>query len=113
VSRSSMSNRTERQIGASPIGDVAAGFLKKTEIPKDHEVPVAPFGKTVDREKTSFSLAADVKYKLSTLKADLRRRGHRATESLIVEALIEKANSDDVLAWLIATGNDRASRRAS
>jgi len=108
-----MSNRTERQIGASPIGDVAAGFLKKTEIPKGTEESNSSFGKSVDREKTSFSLATDVKYKLSTLKADLRRRGHRATESLIVEALIEKANSDEVLDWLNAAGVKRAPRRAS
>jgi hypothetical protein len=109
-----MRDRTERQVSSpAPIGDVAAGFLQKAEIPKNTKEPIGKSGNSVDREKTSFSLAADVKYKLSTLKADLRRRGHRATESLIVEALIEKANSDEVLDWLNAAGMKRAPRRAS
>jgi hypothetical protein len=118
VSRSSMSNRTERQVETSPIGDVAAGFLKKTENtktekPKNSKNKKAFFGENVDREKTSFSLSVNAKFKVATLKADLRRRGHRATESLIVEALIEKANSDEVLDWLNAAGVKRAPRRAS
>jgi hypothetical protein len=115
VPRSSMSNRTERQVETSPIGDVAAGFLKKTENTKTEKPKnkKAFFGENVDREKTSFSLSVNAKFKVATLKADLRRRGHRATESLIVEALIEKANSDDVLAWLNAAGVKRAPRRAS
>lgn len=110
-----MRNRQERQVSPStPIGDVAAGFLKKTEKLKNSKESNNISGNSTDREKTSFNLSVEAKFKLTTLKADLRRRGHRITESLVVEALIEKANSDEVLAWLIAAGNNRpTSRQAS
>lgn len=49
------------------------------------------------KEKTSFSLSPDAKFKLATLKANLRRRGYPATESGIVEALIERATADEAL----------------
>ena len=49
------------------------------------------------REKTSFSLSVEAKYKLTTLKAGLRRHGYRATESSIVEALLQGATLDDSL----------------
>jgi hypothetical protein len=94
-----MRDRTERQVSSpAPIGDVAAGFLQKAEIPKNFKAAIGKSENSVDREKTSFSLSVEAKFKLATLKADLRRRGHRITESLIVEKLIEKANSDELLA---------------
>lgn len=56
-------------------------------------VPLA----ALPKEKTSFSLSPEVKFKLATLKANLRREGHPATESAIVEALIERATTDESL----------------
>jgi len=50
-----------------------------------------------DKEKVSFMLPADLKERLEDLKAALRRRGLErsvATESGIVEALIETASED-------------------
>ena len=91
-----MRDRQERQVVPStPIGDIAAGFFQKAEIPKSSKEPICG---SVAREKTSFSLSVEAKYKLATLKADLRRRGHRITESLIVEKLIEKATGDELTA---------------
>jgi len=49
------------------------------------------------REKTSFALSAEAKFKLATLKANLRRSGHPATESAIMEALIQRAVIDEPL----------------
>lgn len=61
------------------------------------------------KEKTSFSLSPEVKFKLATLKANLRREGHAATESAIVETLIERATSDESL--LDAIKETQAPRR--
>jgi hypothetical protein len=50
-----------------------------------------------DKEKVSFMLHGDVKERLEDLKSTLRRRGLArsvATESAIVEALIELANEN-------------------
>jgi hypothetical protein len=94
-----MRDRQERQVKPSTsIGEVAAGFLQKAEIPKSAKEPIGGNGESVTREKTSLSLSVEAKYKLTTLKADLRRRGHRFTESLIVERLIEKATGDELIA---------------
>jgi hypothetical protein len=49
------------------------------------------------RDKTSFSLTPDAKYKLTTLKAALRRAGFSATESRIIEALIERTDARDLM----------------
>jgi hypothetical protein len=49
------------------------------------------------RAKTSFSLTAEAKFQLATLKSDLRREGLPATESSIVEALIGTARADERL----------------
>jgi hypothetical protein len=93
-----MRDRKERQVSPpTPIGDVAAAFLQEADIPKSSKESIGGNGESVSRGKTSFSLSVDAKFKLATLKADLRRRGLRITESLIVERLIESANSDDLL----------------
>jgi hypothetical protein len=47
------------------------------------------------REKTSITLSSDAKYRLTWLKAELRRNGHSATESGILEALILRAKPTD------------------
>lgn len=49
------------------------------------------------RGKTSFSLTPDAKYKLTTLKAALRRAGFSATESLIIETLLERTEAKDLM----------------
>jgi hypothetical protein len=59
-----------------------------------------------DQRKTSFTLSAESKFKLSTLKAELRRRGHRITESFVVEQLIENASSGDLLKTLAIERRD-------
>lgn len=62
------------------------------------QMNAATLGKQVTRrEKTSFSLTPDAKYRLTSLKADLRRRGHPITESMILETLIERAHEDERL----------------
>lgn len=55
---------------------------------------------TRKRDKTSFSLTPDAKYKLTTMKAALRRAGFSATESLIVEALLEHTDASDLMKLL-------------
>lgn len=47
------------------------------------------------RAKTSFSLTSEAKFRLATLKRDLRAEGISATESSIVEALIATAIDDE------------------
>lgn len=57
----------------------------------------------MDRDKVSFMLASDLKARLEDLKTDLRRRGLErsvATESAIVETLIELANENTLFAAL-------------
>lgn len=46
--------------------------------------------KTVEtgRTKTSISLTPEAKFKLSTLKAELRLKGHSVSESEVMEALL-------------------------
>lgn len=58
-------------------------------------------------EKTSFSLSPDAKYMLTSLKADLRRRGHAATESAILEALILGAEPNDSFLRALNDANTR------
>lgn len=48
--------------------------------------------------KTTFLLTVDAKYRLSTLKAELRKAGHAATEAGIVELLIESADAKSLAA---------------
>lgn len=43
------------------------------------------------RQKTSLSLTRDTKYRLSSLKAELRHAGFATTESEIVEILVSAA----------------------
>lgn len=50
------------------------------------------------RGKTSFSITADAKFKLTTLKAALRYAGFSATESLIIETLLESIDERDLIA---------------
>jgi len=57
---------------------------------------------TDSRTKTSVSLAPKAKFKLSTLKAELRMRGHSATESSILEALILNTDASTVARLLRA-----------
>jgi hypothetical protein len=59
------------------------------------------------REKTSFALSSDAKFKLTSLKADLRRRGHAATESAILEALIFRADPTDSFLHALDEANKR------
>jgi hypothetical protein len=54
-------------------------------------------GRALERSKTSLSLTPDAKYKLTTLKAALRFAGFSATESLILETLLETAEEDDLI----------------
>jgi len=42
----------------------------------------------IERTKTSISLLPEAKYRLSTLKAELRRKGQAVSESEILESLI-------------------------
>lgn len=44
--------------------------------------------------KVAYDLRPDVKHRLSVLKADLRLRGLPATETGIIEVLIETASQD-------------------
>lgn len=56
-----------------------------------------------DKDKVSFMLAPDLKERLEDLKTDLRRRGLArsvATESAIIETLIELANPNALFAAL-------------
>ena len=73
--------------------------------------PEALVPEALPKEKTSFSLSAEAKFKLATLKANLRRRGCPATEGGIVEALIERASSDEVLVEAIGAAQAARSRR--
>jgi hypothetical protein len=50
--------------------------------------------KKTAKTKTSLMLASESKHKLSTLKADLRLRGLRVTESEIVDGLITATSAD-------------------
>lgn len=43
--------------------------------------------------KATFQLSVDAKHRLSMLKADLRKSGHPATETSIVELLIQGADA--------------------
>jgi hypothetical protein len=61
------------------------------------------------REKTSFSLSTDAKYRLTSLKADLRRRGHSVTESSILETLILGAEPSET--FLRALSKEAARRK--
>jgi hypothetical protein len=50
--------------------------------------------------KVGFDFDPDAKFKLATLKAELRRRGVPATETRILELLIGRAKPDAVArAW--------------
>ena len=51
----------------------------------------------VSRGKTSFNITPEAKYRLSTLKASLRLAGVRATESLVIEALLSDADEKVLL----------------
>lgn len=53
--------------------------------------------KPMERSKTSFSISPDAKYKLTTLKAALRREGFSATESSIIEALLEQTSAPGLM----------------
>jgi hypothetical protein len=69
-----------------------------------------PLG-ALPKEKTSFSLSSEAKFKLATLKANLRREGHPATESALIEALINRAIIDDALIEAIETQSARRARK--
>jgi hypothetical protein len=73
--------------------------------------PEALGSEVLPKEKTSFSLSAEAKFKLATLKANLRRRGYPATESGIVEALIERASSDQLLVEAVGAAQSPARSR--
>ena len=51
--------------------------------------------------KVAYDFDAEVKYRLATLKADLRRRGVAATETNILEALVTEAKFE-TLARLVS-----------
>ena len=63
---------------------------------------VKPKSVSTERTKTSVSLAPRAKFKLSTLKAELRMKGHDATESSILEALILNSDASNVARLLRA-----------
>jgi hypothetical protein len=54
-------------------------------------------GRAPERSKTSLSLTPDAKYKLTTLKAALRLAGFTATESSIIETLLETTDEGDLI----------------
>lgn len=56
--------------------------------------------KAAARGKTSFSITPQAKFKLTTLKAALRYAGFSATESLIIETLLESTDERDLIAKL-------------
>jgi predicted transcriptional regulator len=73
-------------------------------------IPGSIPSRALPKEKTSFSLSPEVKFKLATLKANIRRQGHRATESAIVEVLIWHAKIDESL--IRAVGDAHGPRRS-
>jgi hypothetical protein len=52
-----------------------------------------PHSVNTDRAKTSISLTPQAKYKLATLKAELRLKGLSVSESDVMEALIVNADA--------------------
>jgi hypothetical protein len=54
---------------------------------------VKPRSVNTERAKTSVSLLPQVKYKLATLKAELRLKGLSVSESDVMEALIVDADA--------------------
>jgi len=52
-----------------------------------------PIGIYRKSKKTSVSVKPETKFKLATLKAELRRQGLRASESDVIEALIDEADA--------------------
>lgn len=53
--------------------------------------------------KATFEISHEAKFRLATLKAELRRRGYAATEANIVEALINGASERNLTAALSRT----------
>ena len=49
-----------------------------------------------ERTKTSMSLTPEAKFKLATIKAELRLRGHSVSESEVMEALLKSADAASV-----------------
>lgn len=54
---------------------------------------VKPRSVNTDRTKTSISLTPQAKYKLASLKAELRLKGHSVSESDVMEALIMETDA--------------------
>ena len=61
------------------VSDVKEGIVAQTARPKSIDT---------ERTKTSVSLAPKAKFKLATLKAELRLKGYSVSESDVMEALI-------------------------
>ena len=50
--------------------------------------------KPIGTQKVAYDIDSEIKFKLATLKAELRRRGIAATETGILEVLVSEAKSE-------------------